>query len=120
MQDESMTSGPSRRVLLLTSDTGGGHRSVAEALRAGAAERQEWQVELVVVDPFRPLPVALRTRGGAVLPDGSGAYDRLVKLYGPLIIRAPWLWGWLFHMADNRAMLALYLAWFGPYVLRRI
>jgi len=115
-----MTSGPSRRVLLLTSDTGGGHRSVAEALRIGAAERQEWQVELVVVDPFQPLPAALRTHDGAVQPDGFGPYDRLVKLYGPLIIRAPWLWGWLFHMADNRAMLALYLAWFGPYVLRRI
>ncbi len=120
MQGDSMTSGASRRVLLLTSDTGGGHRSVAEALRNGAAERQEWRVELVVVDPFAPLPPALRTRDGVVQPDGLGGNDRLVKLYGPLIIRAPWLWGWLFHMADNRAMLALYLAWFGPYVLRRI
>jgi 1,2-diacylglycerol 3-beta-galactosyltransferase len=123
-----MSLGTSRRVLLLTSGTGSGHLSVAEALRLGAADRQEWQVELEVVDAFQPLPPGLRrrvVRGGdagatTVEPDGISPYDRLVRLYGPLIIRAPWLWGWLFHLADNRPMLELYLAWFGSHVQRRI
>jgi 1,2-diacylglycerol 3-beta-galactosyltransferase len=110
----------SRRVLLLTSDTGGGHRSVADALSSGASERQDWQVELVAVDPFQPLPAALRPAAGGPQTDSIAPFDRLVHLYGPLIIRAPWLWGWLFRLADNRPMLALYLAWFGAHVLRRI
>src|SRR5918993_902750 len=44
----------SRRVLLLTSDTGGGHRSVAAALRLAAAERQEWQGGVVEIGPLPP------------------------------------------------------------------
>jgi 1,2-diacylglycerol 3-beta-galactosyltransferase len=110
----------SRRVLLLTSDTGGGHRSVAAALRVAAAERQEWQVELVEIDPFQPLPPALRAGPTEREAYEFRPYDRLVRLYGPLILRAPWLWGWLFHLADNRAMLEGYLAWFGPHVRGRI
>ena len=111
----------SRRVLLLTSDTGGGHRSVADALRIGAAERQEWQVELVEIDPFQPLPAALGAGPAEREPDGP----RPVRPPGAPLrpadhLRAPWLWGWLFHLADNRAMLEVYLAWFGPHVLRRI
>jgi 1,2-diacylglycerol 3-beta-galactosyltransferase len=110
----------SRRVLLLTSDTGGGHRSVAAALRLAAAERQEWQVELVEIDPFRPLPPALGAGPAERESPDLKPYDRLVRLYGPLILRAPWLWGWLFHLADNRAMLEAYLACFGPHVRGRI
>lgn len=115
-----------RRVLLLTSDTGAGHRSVADALRRGAVDRQDWQVELVAIDPFRPLPKGLDGperyapgRYGAG-PDVVALPDRIVRLYGPLIVRAPWLWGWLFHLADNRPVLGTYLATVGPHVLRRI
>src|SRR5262245_40413815 len=116
----------SRRVLLLTSDTGAGHRSVAEALRAGAADRQEWQVDLVPLDPFRILPPALRANGrgrrkdAAPAPDAVSLSDQLVRLYGPLVVRAPWLWGGLFHLADNSAMLGMYLTTFGPPVQQRI
>jgi 1,2-diacylglycerol 3-beta-galactosyltransferase len=52
--------------------------------------------------------------------DAASLSDRLVRLYGPLVVRAPWLWGWLFHLADNTAMLGLYLATCGPPALRRI
>ncbi len=109
-----------RRVLLLTSDTGAGHRSVADALRRGAVDRQEWQVELVAIDPFRPLPAGLGVGRTRQVPDSLSVYDRLIRLYGPLVVRAPWLWGWLFHLADNRPMLGAYLALVGPQAVRRI
>jgi 1,2-diacylglycerol 3-beta-galactosyltransferase len=110
----------SRRVLLLTSDTGGGHRSVADALCQGAAERQAWQLELAAIDPFRPLPAGWRRPAAGARPDTLTPIDQMVRLYGPLIVRAPWLWGWLFHVADNRPALQLYLAAIGGQLVRRI
>jgi 1,2-diacylglycerol 3-beta-galactosyltransferase len=109
-----------RRILVLTSDTGAGHRSVADALAAGAAEQPERQVELVPIDPFRPLPPSLRRIDGQTAADRTSPVDRVVRLYGPVIVHAPWLWGWAFYLTDNRLGLGAYLTVAGPGILRRI
>src|SRR5260221_7801309 len=47
------TSSDPRRVLLLMSDTGGGHRAAAEAIRAALIERHGEAVSVEMVDVFR-------------------------------------------------------------------
>ena len=105
----------SRRVLVLTSDTGAGHRSVSNALIAQAKRRDGARLELVDLDPFLPLPAA--TGGPA---EAGSVIDRLVPLYGPVIVRAPWLWGLAFYATNNAAMHQVYLSTFGLTVARRI
>jgi 1,2-diacylglycerol 3-beta-galactosyltransferase len=76
-------------VLLVAPATGGGHqaaaRAVAEALRDGWPER----FAPVLCDPLTGMaarPLARRT----------------CRAYGPVIRRAPWLWGALYHLTDSR------------------
>jgi 1,2-diacylglycerol 3-beta-galactosyltransferase len=78
---------PAARVLLLTADTGGGHRAAAEALREEFAPRSGDPVTTVLLDPMTG-PAAPRLVAG------------LARLYGPLVRHAPWLWGALFHSTD--------------------
>jgi 1,2-diacylglycerol 3-beta-galactosyltransferase len=94
-----------RRAVVLTSDTGAGHRSVSRALVEAAAERSG--LDLVEVDPLAPLPGALRPSGR---DEPRTAFDRVVQLYAPVIVRAPWVWGWGFRLVDNEQGLRLYLA----------
>jgi 1,2-diacylglycerol 3-beta-galactosyltransferase len=78
---------PAARILLLTADTGGGHRASTEALREEFARRYGEQVTSVVLDPMTgpaaPRPVA-----------------KIARLYGPLVRHAPCVWGLLFHGTD--------------------
>ncbi|MGH2350244.1 MAG: MGDG synthase family glycosyltransferase, partial [Chloroflexota bacterium] len=85
-----------------------------------ARRRAAWEVDLVAADPFHPLPPALRRGSAEQQPDPPSPFDGLIRLYGPLIVRAPWLWGWAFRAADNQPTLAAYLASAGPRLLRRI
>ena len=94
-----------KRVLVLTSDTGAGHRSVSRALLDAARERD--QLELIEVDPLSPLPAALRPNGEA---EPQTVFDRIVALYGPVIVKMPWLWGFGFRLVDNALGLRLYLS----------
>ena len=94
-----------RRVLVLTSDTGAGHRSVSNALVAAARARGD-DLELVDIDPYLPLP----TLPGSDLPaEPPTPFDRIAPLYGPMIVRAPWLWGLTWHVTNNDLGLAVYL-----------
>lgn len=73
------------RVLIAMSDTGGGHRSLAAAVRAGLVQQcPGLQVE--IADLFRPGRPTLAWR--------------VVRLYGPVIRRAPRVYGVLFHAAN--------------------
>jgi UDP-N-acetylglucosamine:LPS N-acetylglucosamine transferase len=77
-------------ILLMMSDTGGGHRAVCRAL-VEAFQAIDPAIDAPVVDLF-----ALGKRRLIV--------DRLTQSYGPLIRRAPWLYG-LAYRATNRSSL---------------
>lgn len=74
-------------VLVLTADTGGGHRASADAVCEQLAHRYGDEVTRVVLDPMTG-------------HDAPRAAARLARLYGPLVRRAPWLWGVLFHLTE--------------------
>lgn len=75
-------------ILILTCDSGGGHRSVADAI-VGAAEHLfpgEYQFQLadIMADGF-PFPLSLAGR-----------------MYGPVVNRFPRSWGLLWHLTNGR------------------
>jgi 1,2-diacylglycerol 3-beta-galactosyltransferase len=108
---------PERRVLVLTSDTGAGHRSVSNALIAEARLRPERGLDLVDADPFTPLPPYPEADGPSYPPS---VMDRIAPLYGPMIVHTPWLWGLTFKVADNDLGLAAYLAAVGGALTDRL
>ncbi len=79
-----------RAILLLTADTGGGHRAAAEALRQALNRRYAGQLVAVTCDPLT----------GA---DANRIVRWICRRYGPLVRLAPWLWSFLFH-ATNTAV----------------
>ncbi|MEW5854676.1 MAG: glycosyltransferase [Myxococcota bacterium] len=70
------------KVLLMMSDTGGGHRASAQAI-AAALKQVSPDVETEVVDAIQEV---------------SPFWRAVVGLYGPIIRAAPWLWGMLFKV----------------------
>ena len=109
----------STRVLVLTSDTGSGHRSVSRALVAGASGAPERGIELIEFDPLvSGDPLLAQERGTVgVRP---ALMDRVVGLYGAVIVRAPWAWGLAFHLAALPGMRSIYHALHGRTVTSRI
>src|SRR6185437_4583912 len=90
---------PARRpgplpLLFLIADTGGGHRSAARAVTE-ALDRQH---------PGRFAPVLCDPLGG---PGSAWPLRVVTGWYGPLIRRAPWLWGAAYHACDSRAAMWL-------------
>ncbi len=71
-------------VLFLIGDTGGGHRSAAEAVSEALSAAWPGRFRPVLVDPLRGPAAPRRLRW-------------LIGLYGPAIRITPWLWGWLWH-----------------------
>ncbi len=111
-----MTSTP---VLVLTSDTGSGHRSVSRALVAGASDAPERALQLIEFDPLVSRdPVLSQKRGASAVQ--SSVFDRVVGLYGPMIVRAPWAWGLAFRFAALPGMASVYHATYGRTVASRI
>lgn len=75
-------------LLFLVADTGGGHRASATAVaRQLAAVHGETAFDVAVVDPF-----AERARW---------PLNQASNVYGPLIRRAPWLWGAAWHATNS-------------------
>jgi 1,2-diacylglycerol 3-beta-galactosyltransferase len=76
-------------VLFLLADTGGGHRSAARAVGES----------LELAYPGRFAPVLCDPLGGP----GPGRLLRWVTgLYGPVVRRAPWLWGAAYYASNTR------------------
>lgn len=76
----------SKRVLVLMSDTGGGHRAAAEAIIAAAHERYPQELEFTMVDVFRhysPFP-----------------FKYAPEIYPIWVNYAARLWGWTYIMSD--------------------
>lgn len=91
------------RVLILTSDVGGGHRSVALAL---AEALEPFRFEVSIVD--------LITQG---LPP---PLNRIGRLYGPLVNRAPLIWRALYHLTEGQWRTGLLLRCLGPLFSQRL
>lgn len=81
----------STTALFLIADTGGGHRAAASAVASRIAADGH-SLDCHIIDPFAEASPA---------PIGWTA-----DLYGPLIRRAPWLWGTLYHATNSRAGVA--------------
>jgi len=95
--------GGSPRVLILFSDTGGGHRAAARALTDA----------LKLLDPTSVVTVA-----DPLIGQGPVIVRRLASLYSPVISRSRAAWGAVYHTSNTQATFAAIRAIFGPAVRR--
>jgi len=86
---------------------------------AGASGAPERGIELIEFDPLvSGDPLLAQERGTVgVRP---ALMDRVVGLYGAVIVRAPWAWGLAFHLAALPGMRSIYHALHGRTVTSRI
>jgi 1,2-diacylglycerol 3-beta-galactosyltransferase len=91
--------GISPRVLILFSDTGGGHRAAARALTDA----------LKLLDPTCSVTVA-----DPLIGQGPMVVRRLASLYSPVIRRSRAAWGAVYHSSNTKATFAAIRAVFGP------
>jgi 1,2-diacylglycerol 3-beta-galactosyltransferase len=77
-----------RRILILTADSGFGHRSAANAVAAALKQRKESECEVSIINPIedRRAPFFLR--------DSAADYDRVVR-------KAPELYRFGYDLSDN-------------------
>lgn len=97
----AMVEGEVASVLLLFSDTGGGHRSAARAL-AGALRQLAPQIRVAAIDPL--------------LDQGPDAVRRICSLYPIIIQRWPNTWGAIYHVSNSLLAFALLQTAFGTQV----
>jgi 1,2-diacylglycerol 3-beta-galactosyltransferase len=90
--------GKSPRILIVFSDTGGGHRAAARAL-SDALKQLDPTCSVTVVDP-------LITQGPAVIRN-------LASLYSPVIRRSRAAWGAVYHTSNTKPTFAAIRAVFG-------
>lgn len=92
------------RILIFFSDTGGGHRAAANALRDAFHFAFPNQYEIIFVDGFKecaPFP-----------------FNHIPDTYFPLTTYTPHLWGAMFHSSNFRLSLP-FSARFDDFILRR-
>jgi 1,2-diacylglycerol 3-beta-galactosyltransferase len=94
-------------VLILFSDTGGGHRAAAKALEQALLQLDP-EVQVAKLDPLM----------GA--DSSPGLVRRLAGLYSPIIRRSPAVWGALYHSLNNRPAFAAVRGVFGGRIRRII
>jgi len=90
--------GASPRVLILFSDTGGGHRAAARAL-TDALKQLDPRCVVTVADPL--------------ITQGPEVVRRLASLYSPLIQRSRVAWGAVYHSSNTKPTFAAIRAVFG-------
>ena len=97
--------GGSPRILILFSDTGGGHRAAARAL-TDALKLLDPSCNITVADPL--------------IGQGPTVVRRLASLYSPVIRRSRAAWGAVYHTSNTRPAFAAIRAVFGPGVRRAV
>ena len=97
--------GPS--ILVLFSDTGGGHRAAARSLQA-AILQLEPRAQIHIIDPLMGESTS------------SSLVRRLAGLYSPMIQRSPAVWGAVYHSSNTRPAFAAIRGVFGGQVRRGI
>ena len=90
--------GGSPRVLILFSDTGGGHRAAARAL-TDALKQFDPTCVITVADPL--------------MAQGPAVVRRLASLYSPMIQRSRVAWGAVYHSSNTKPTFAAIRAVFG-------
>jgi len=98
-----MTPSPRPRVLLLFSDTGGGHRSAAEAIVEALDLEFGGRIETEMLDFFKEYAPAPFNRAPALYPD---------------MVKAPKLWELGFYITDGRPQARVMSVALWPYVAR--
>jgi processive 1,2-diacylglycerol beta-glucosyltransferase len=91
MRDASSLNDPGRaEVQIWAAGTGGGHLSVAQALRTAIIARSAGQIGVALDDPTQ-VPIGRTARS-------------LARAYGPLVRTSPTLWGLLFRSFSSRGL----------------
>lgn len=90
--------GPPPSLLIIFSDTGGGHRAAAQAL-ATAFRQLRADLRLAMADPL--------------IGQGPPVIRRLASLYSPIIQRARPAWGVIYHGSNTQPAFAAIRAVFG-------
>ncbi|HVS48541.1 MAG TPA: glycosyltransferase [Candidatus Dormibacteraeota bacterium] len=90
--------GGSPKVLIVFSDTGGGHRAAARAL-TDALKQLDPSCVVTVADPL--------------IGQGPAVVKRLAALYSPMIRRSRAAWGAVYHTSNTRPAFAAIRAVFG-------
>ena len=96
----------SKKILILMSDTGGGHRSAAEAIAEAVHQLYGEACRVEIADPWAdhtPFPI-----------------NRLGQLYGPLANSCTILWKLIFRSTSNRRGLSLLVKTFWPMVRKSL
>jgi 1,2-diacylglycerol 3-beta-galactosyltransferase len=89
-------------VLFLISDTGAGHRRVAEAITEALVTAHPGSCRVALCDPLTG-------------PAAARPLRWLARLYGPAVRLAPWAWGAAYYVSNSRlAMSALWRTAFAP------
>ncbi|MCS7285954.1 MAG: glycosyltransferase [Anaerolineae bacterium] len=90
-----------KSAIIFMADSGGGHRSAAEALKEAfeILEPDKWRIHFI--DVFSILPFPLNKSGGS---------------YRPLVSYTPWLWSFLWTLAQKAWFLNLAFGFFTPLV----
>jgi 1,2-diacylglycerol 3-beta-galactosyltransferase len=94
------------KIVILMSDTGGGHRASAQALQAGFVDRygDRFQVEIVELwRDYTPWPI-----------------NQLPKSYGPIVNRGVWFWKFLWDASQQPRVVNPVLNLMGIFVRRSI
>lgn len=94
-----------KSVIIFMSDSGGGHRSAAVALKEAfeTIEPGKWHIHFI--DIFSLLPFPLNKSGGT---------------YRPLVTYAPWLWSSLWRLAQRAWFLNIVFGFFNPLVRKAL
>jgi 1,2-diacylglycerol 3-beta-galactosyltransferase len=90
----------SKKILIVTSDTGGGHRSAAEAIAEAMHQLYGETCRVEIADAWAdhtPFPI-----------------NRLGQLYGPLVNRGAILWKLIFRLTSNQRGLNFLMKIFWP------
>ncbi len=95
-----------KKVLILMSDTGGGHRSAAEAIAEGLEHIEPGEFDVQFFD---------------FIADGTPfPLNRAGQLYRPSVKYSGSLWGWFWRTSDDQRRMAFFLNLFIPWARSRL
>jgi len=95
-----------KKILILMSDTGGGHRSAAEAIAEGLEHIRPGEFDVQLLD---------------FIADGTPfPLNRAGRLYRPAVTYGGPLWGWFWHVNDGHRRMAILLKLFTPWARSRL